>query len=44
MDWYWWVLISVGVISIVVLKVIYAPKYLKAKKEKQEQLKKKMEE
>ncbi|HOP11152.1 MAG TPA: hypothetical protein PK629_06655 [Oscillospiraceae bacterium] len=34
MKWYWWVLIVAGVVGLVTLKIIYAPKWLKKQQEK----------
>lgn len=43
MDWYWWVLIVVGVIGIAILKVKFGGAWLKKQKEKKEQREKMME-
>ena len=29
MAWYWWALIVVGLIAIVLLKIVFVPKYFK---------------
>ncbi|MBN1891926.1 MAG: hypothetical protein JW780_04030 [Clostridiales bacterium] len=43
MEWYWWVLIGVGVVGIVILKIKVGGAWLKKQKEKKEQREKMME-
>jgi len=43
MEWYWWVLIAVGVAAFVVVKTKVSGSFLRRMKEKQEQREKNME-
>ncbi len=37
MEWYWWILIGIGLIGIIILKVKVGGMWLKRQKEKQAQ-------
>lgn len=44
MEWYWWLIIGIGLTAIGIAKIIYLPRFFKRYEQKKQETKKRMEE